>query len=125
MTPEGKVKQRVKKILDSYKPDCWYFMPAARAYGQAGVSDFIGLYRNHMFAIETKAGNNEPTPMQVLQMNKIEKAGGKVFTIREDTVYKIADWFRSIHQSWLNVDAMLRKYRGLFGERKNGLSKSI
>lgn len=124
MTPEGKVKQRVKKILDSYKPDCWYFMPAARAYGQAGVPDFIGLYRNCMFAIETKAGNNEPTPMQVLQMNKIEKAGGKVFTIREDTVYKISDWLRYVYVKWLNVENMMRKCQAIREVQSNGLSKS-
>lgn len=97
MTPESKVKQRVKKILDSYKPVCWYFMPSARAYGQAGIPDFIGVFRGWVFAVETKAGNNKPTAMQIMQMNRIERAGGDTFVIREDTVYKLADWLRTVH----------------------------
>lgn len=93
-TPEHKVKQCVKKVLEQYKPDCWYFMPAARAYGQTGIPDFIGVFHGVMFAVETKAGNNKPTALQVLRMEKIKQAGGVVFVIREDTVYKLADWLR-------------------------------
>lgn len=123
MTPEGKVKQCVKKILDCYKPGCWYFMPSARAYGQAGVPDFIGVFHHRMFAIETKAGNNKPTPLQVLQMQKIETAGGTVFTIRENTVYQIADWLRYIQHDWIKADMMMRKCKAIVEAQKHGMSE--
>lgn len=117
MTPEGEVKKRVKKILDQYKPDCWYFMPAARAYGQAGIPDFIGVYGGRMFAIETKAGNNKPTELQLIQAYKINEAGGKMFIIREDNVYQLSDWMRTLPQAALkNAISLLdynRMYEGL------------
>lgn len=95
MTPEGAVKQKVKNLLDGYKPDCWYFLPAARAYGSAGVPDFIGVFMGRMFAVETKAGKNKPTTMQVRQMDRIRQAGGKVFVIYGTNVYELAEWLRN------------------------------
>lgn len=91
MTPEGKVKQAVKKILDSHKPDCWYFMPVASAFGAAGTPDFIGVCRGQMFAIETKAGKNKPTAMQNLKMAEIKAAGGVVLVVREGNINSVKE----------------------------------
>lgn len=96
MTPESKVKQKVKTLLNSYGRRLWYFLPSARAYGQTGIPDFICLFHGWMFAVETKAGNNKPTAMQILQMDRIERCGGDTFVIREDTVYRLADWLRTV-----------------------------
>lgn len=90
-TPESKVKQAVRKILDSYKPDCWYFMPVGGVFGKAGVPDFVGVCRGRFFAIETKAGKNKPTALQNMQMAAIREAGGVVLVVREDTVNSVAD----------------------------------
>lgn len=96
MTPEGKVKSAVKKLLDKYKPDCWYFFPAARAYGSKGIPDIVGLYFGFMFSIETKAGKNKPTGMQTLQMNRMKIAGCKIFIINEGNLHELEEWLDDI-----------------------------
>lgn len=53
MTPEGRVKDAVKKVLKSY--GIWYFMPAANGFGKVGVPDIICCYEGKFLAIETKA----------------------------------------------------------------------
>lgn len=102
MTPEGKVKEKVKALLDAAGHEVmWYFMPAARVFGKAGVPDFIGVYMGRMFGIETKAGKNQPTALQVFQMGRIESAGGKTFVINEDNLYEIDQWMREVQNDAL------------------------
>lgn len=43
MTPEKKVKEKVKKILN--KLDCYYCMPSTGGYGSSGVPDIIACYQ--------------------------------------------------------------------------------
>lgn len=53
MTPEGRVKDAVKKLLK--ERGIWYFMPAANGYGKVGVPDIICCCNGKFLAIETKA----------------------------------------------------------------------
>lgn len=86
MTPEAKVKKQVKEILNKYKPDLWYCMPAARVYGRAGTPDFLVCYKGQFIAIETKAGDNKPTALQELAFEQIRKADGFVLVINVSNV---------------------------------------
>lgn len=86
MTPEAKVKKQVKEILDEYKPDLWYCMPAARVYGRAGTPDFLVCYKGQFIAIETKAIGNKPTALQALAHEQIKEAGGQVLVINENNI---------------------------------------
>ena len=54
-TPEGKVKDKIKRFLKLYKIDYW--MPVPSAMGNTtGMSDFIAILRNGKFlAIEAKS----------------------------------------------------------------------
>ena len=78
--PEAKVKARVKKILDSY--DAYHHWPVQTGYGAACL-DCHGCVKGHYLAIETKAPGKHPTPRQLITMEQIEEAGGKVFVIGE------------------------------------------
>ena len=90
MTPEAKVKKQVVqqlKLLDAY-----YFYPVTGGYGRSGVPDIVGCYKGKFFAIECKAGNNKPTPLQALNLEQIMLTGGIALVINEenvDTVYSI------------------------------------
>ena len=42
-TPEGKVKARVRRILEINK--VYHFLPATGGYGRSGIPDIIGCYR--------------------------------------------------------------------------------
>ena len=50
MTPEGKVKQKVKKLLDEYRVH--YDMPVPCGYGKQ-MLDFHCCYHGRYFAIES------------------------------------------------------------------------
>lgn len=93
-TPEGRVKEKVKRLLKQYDPALYVFMPRGTTFGVAGVPDFIGCFEGRFFGIETKAGKNKPTPMQELQMDRIQQAGGKSFVVNEDpeTLQAVKDW---------------------------------
>ena len=81
MTPEGKVKKRAKEHLDT--AGAYYFMPATHGYGRSGVPDFICCFLGFLIAIETKAGDNEPTALQKREIKRIKDAGGYALTINE------------------------------------------
>ena len=66
MTPEGKVKQQIKAILDAY--DVYYFMPHGGMFGNIGVPDFICCYHGIFLGIEAKAKGNKPSPRQVIHL---------------------------------------------------------
>jgi hypothetical protein len=82
MTPEGKVKAAVKKILT--EAGAWYCTPLGAGYGRAGVPDFIVCHRGKFVAIECKAGKGKTTAPQDRELAAIAGAGGHTFVIRED-----------------------------------------
>ena len=53
MTPEGKVKESIKRKLKAL--GAWYFMPVSNGMGQVGIPDIICCYKGVFIAIEAKA----------------------------------------------------------------------
>ena len=84
MTPEGKVKAQVKKILAEF--GAYYAMPVSGGFGNAGTPDFLVCIRGKFLAIETKAKGNKPTALQEAAMQKIREAGGRALVIDETNV---------------------------------------
>lgn len=80
MTPEGRVKQAIKSVLDRLKPDLWYWMPVPFGYGSS-VLDFVVCYRGRLAMIEAKAPGKSMTPRQELVAAEVRAAGGVVFEI--------------------------------------------
>ena len=58
MTPEKKVKIKVKKILD--KLGAYHCMPSTGGYGASGVPDIIACYKGRFVGIECKANGGNP-----------------------------------------------------------------
>lgn len=81
MTPEGKVKQRVKKLLNDY--GAYYHMPVINGMGMPTL-DFICCLKGRFFAIETKAEGKKPTPRQLLTMADMKASGAAVFVVSCD-----------------------------------------
>lgn len=90
MTPEGTVKQRVKKLLTLLKHKGVYFhMPVQNGMG-APTLDFVGCARGRYFAIETKAGDSKPTARQEQTAREVTAAGGVAFLIDgSDTSFEL------------------------------------
>lgn len=80
MTPEGRVKAAIKKVLDRYKPDLYAHWPVQNGMG-APTLDCNAEVRGIAFHIEAKAPGEKPTERQQKTIREIERAGGKVFVI--------------------------------------------
>ena len=82
MTPEGKVKAKVVRVLKEL--GIYYFTPQTGGYGRSGVPDLICCYNSQFIGIECKAGKNKPTPLQEAEMQRIRHAGGLTYVINEE-----------------------------------------
>jgi hypothetical protein len=82
VTPEGKVKKKVKALLEKY--EIYYYMPVPGGYGRVGVGDFICCVNGKFLAIETKADDNVETVLQEEDGKKVRKSKGLKLTIREN-----------------------------------------
>lgn len=80
MTPEGRVKEKVRKVLKAHS--AYYHQPVMNGMGAPSL-DFICCHQGRYFGIETKAGKGKPTPRQETTMNQIRSAGGLAFLINE------------------------------------------
>ncbi|OWT53383.1 hypothetical protein [Candidimonas nitroreducens] len=91
MTPEGRVKDAVKKRLMGYglhsvtkaadiphDIEGFFFMPHAGPGSVWGIHDFVGCWRGVFFSIETKAPNNpeDCTEPQRAFHDSVNKSGG-------------------------------------------------
>ena len=83
-TPEKKVKDKVKKVLDQL--NCYYFFPATGGFGRSGVPDIIGCIEGRFFGIECKANGNKPTALQLKNLKDIEWNGGLSYVVDETNV---------------------------------------
>lgn len=89
MTPEGKVKKKVKEVLK--KLGAYYVMPMGTGYGNSGVPDFIFCLNGKFYAIECKAGLNAPTALQEKHLSDIWNAGGVALVVNELNVEKLEE----------------------------------
>lgn len=81
MTPEGKVKAKLKIWLHS--KGAYYFMPVQTGYGATSL-DFIVCDKGRFIAYETKAAGGVLTPRQRLVARQIKAAGGTVWLVTLD-----------------------------------------
>ena len=96
MTPEGKVKAKVKKKLDEAK--AYYFMPATGGYGKSGVPDIVACVNGWFIGIECKAGTNKPTALQQNNLNAIKASGGTALVINENNINELEDFLIQIKE---------------------------
>ena len=86
MTPEGRVKDEIKKILKEW--GVMYWMPPMGTYGRVGVSDFIGCFHGRFLAIEAKqSADKHPTKMQQQFIDEVlEKGRGVALVIHDENL---------------------------------------
>jgi len=83
MTPEGRVKNKINKLLARYGDAVYYHMPVPVGYGRRTV-DYLGCARGVFFAIEAKRPGGRPTRAQEGVLDDVRAAGGSVFAIADD-----------------------------------------
>ena len=84
LTPERKVKDKVKKVLKEL--GAYYAMPATGGYGSSGVPDFLVCYRGRFFGLECKANGGKTTALQEKNLEDIRENGGVEFVVNEHNV---------------------------------------
>jgi hypothetical protein len=83
-TPEGKVKDAVKKILREH--GIWFYMPVQNGMGVTGIPDFVCCWHGEFIAIETKAPSAQDphdklTANQARVRDEIQSQHGWHFTV--------------------------------------------
>ena len=89
MTPEAKVKKRVKAILDEQR--VYHFSPMQNGMGRAGIPDIVACHGGRFIGIECKAGDNKPTALQERELNRILEAGGEAYVINEENIEQLRE----------------------------------
>lgn len=83
MTPEGRVKQKVRKALKELGKECWPFMPVQSGFGSPAL-DWLNCIRGTFVAIETKKPGGRLTPLQLSTRAALLDAGAVVLVVKDD-----------------------------------------
>jgi hypothetical protein len=83
-TPEKKVKDAVKKILNAH--GAYYFNPVTGGYGSSGVPDIVACLKGKFIGIETKAGKGKPTALQEKNLMDIFRNNGVAILVNENGI---------------------------------------
>jgi|SRR5262245_5582552 len=99
-TPEGRVKDKVKELLD--EAGAYHNWPVPGGYGIPTL-DCFGCHRGMFFAIETKAPGKHLTPRQEFTKSQMELAGAVVFVIGESVETNPDTWYSGMAEleEWL------------------------
>ena len=84
MTPEAKVKKKVREFLKSV--GAYYAMPQGTGFASSGTPDFLVCKGGLFYGIECKARGNQPTTLQLSHLTKIRECGGVALVIDETNV---------------------------------------
>jgi Holliday junction resolvase len=83
MTPEAKAIKKLKKIMaDSV-------LIRMVCCGSIGMPDFVAVSQGSTFFIEVKSSTGKLSKAQIIQHERIRKAGGCVFVYREGTGFSV------------------------------------
>lgn len=95
MTPEGRVKNAIKKHLK--ENDIWFYMPMSNGMGRVGCPDFLVCYLGLFVAFEAKAPgkSNTVTPNQEREINGIREAHGQAHVV--ESVDAVVDILRRMY----------------------------
>ncbi len=104
-TPEGRVKDAIRKYLKENHPDNFHFVPVSNGMGKHGIPDFIccipteiteemvGHTLGVFVGIEAKTIKGKISPQQELRLGEIAAAhGGSLVVWGSDDVAKIGDY---------------------------------
>lgn len=98
MTPEGKVKAAIVKILKQY--GVYYFFPIGYAYGRSGIPDIIGCYEGAFLSIEVKATEKKKmSALQVRESQAIQNAGGWFILLHKDNLDELVELLDELQNS--------------------------
>ena len=89
-TPEGKIKRKIKGVLDNYRnvSNIYTYMPVPGGFGAPSL-DYLGCVNGMFFAIEAKRPGGKPTLRQLGTIQMLQAAGAAVFVISDDESLRV------------------------------------
>lgn len=103
MTPEAKVKAKVKRILAEL--GAYYAMPVTGGYGNSGVPDFLVCLRGRFYALECKANGGKTTALQEKHLADIRDAGGVSLVVHEANVENLRKELENVKSKQIGEDS--------------------
>ena len=97
MTPEAKVKKRIKESLAN--KGAYFLQPIGTGFGSNGAPDIIACYKGFFIGIEAKAGKGKTTALQEFNLTRIRAMGGLALVINEENVSQLEE----LIESWVNT----------------------
>jgi hypothetical protein len=111
-TPEGRVKDTIKKVIAAELPDTFTYMPVSNGMGSNGIPDFVccvpaeitpdmvGRTIGVFVGIEAKTMTGKLSPLQRDKLEKILTASGAACIVwgSDDAHGKLTTLFDTIHQ---------------------------
>ena len=89
MTPEGKVKVKIKRWYDLNLPGHVRVSPRGGPFGQQGVADDLLCWHGFFIAIEVKSEMGELSPMQIKKLKDVQAAGGVAAVVKGYDVIRL------------------------------------
>lgn len=74
MGSEKRYENKIKRLLKDL--GAYHVKYFGCSFTQAGVPDILACLKGHFIAIEVKAGNGRPSPLQLHNLREIHRAGG-------------------------------------------------
>jgi hypothetical protein len=94
-TPEKKVKDKVKKFLDSI--GAYHFSPMTGGFGRSGVPDIIVCLKSRFIAIECKANGGKTTMLQEKNIDAIRLNKGIAMVVDEKNIEYMKEVINDIY----------------------------
>lgn len=101
MTPEGRVKGKIKEILNARGKALKQFWPVQNGLGAATIDCHV-CYCGFYLVIEAKAPGEKPTPRQEMTLEEYFNAAAEVLVIDGTDFQPLIKTLDLIEQRWNN-----------------------
>ena len=92
MTPEGRVKARLRRALKPYKDRIFSFPIMPTPYTVAGLPDYFILLKGKTIGVEVKSPTGRLTPSQKRMRETLTERGSMYFVVRDkETIQDLID----------------------------------
>lgn len=100
-TPEGHIKNKINKLLDSYSGRVYKFMPVPSGYGKVTI-DYLICFDGLFVGVEAKKPKGKPTARQDGVLEDIRAAGGSTFVVNDEESLDVFRMFLESVDKWGN-----------------------
>ena len=80
MAAEKTFENQIKKYLTGL--GIWHVKYFANGFTKSGIPDILACCNGHFLALEVKAENGKPSPLQLHHIEKIKESGGYAVIVK-------------------------------------------